>query len=112
MSLPVPDTLAEVLDPTWLSEALGQRYPGIAVRSVEPGPVVSRVSTNARFRMQCDEMPPGLPSELCVKGYFADCSEGGPASRSAGTISTAMIPSAMLKSSSSASSSRARVAAE
>ena len=84
MSLQVPDTLVEVLDPTWLSEALGRRYPGIAVRSVEPGPVVSRVSTNARFRIECDEMPDGLPSELCVKGYFTDCTESGAASRSAG----------------------------
>lgn len=84
MSLAVPDTLAEVLDPGWMSEALGQRYPGIAVRSVEAGPVVSRVSTNARFRIECDELPPGLPSDLCVKGYFTDCSETGAASRSAG----------------------------
>jgi hypothetical protein len=84
MSVPVPDTLAAVLEPAWLSEALGRRYPGITVRSVEPGPVVSRVSTNARFRIECNEMPPGLSSELCVKGYFTDCSESGAASRSAG----------------------------
>ena len=46
--------------------------------------MVSRVSTNARFRIECDELPPGLPSDLCVKGYFTDCSETGAASRSAG----------------------------
>ena len=28
MTLTVPDTLAEVLDPAWLSDALGQRFPG------------------------------------------------------------------------------------
>jgi hypothetical protein len=85
MSLPVPDTLAEALDATWLSEALGQRYPGIVVRSVQPGPIVSRVSTNARFHIECEGgLPSGLTGDLCIKGYFADCSEAGPASRSAG----------------------------
>ena len=43
------------------------------------------MSTNARFRIECEgACPPGLPADLCVKGYFADCSEAGPASRSAG----------------------------
>ena len=83
--LPVPDTLEEALDPGWLSEALGRSYPGITVKSVEPGPVVSRVSTNARFRIECSgEVPPGLPAELCVKGYFSDWSDAAGASRSAG----------------------------
>ena len=51
MSLGVPDTLDEVLDPAWLSAALGLSFPGIEVTDVHPGPVVSRVSTNARFRI-------------------------------------------------------------
>ena len=39
---------------------------------------MSRVSTNARFRIECEgDVPSGLPAELCVKGYFADCSESG-----------------------------------
>ncbi|MHB1582322.1 MAG: phosphotransferase family protein [Acidimicrobiales bacterium] len=81
----MPDTLAEVLEPRWLSQALGRRFPGIAVESVHRGPVVSRVSTNARFRIECrGGLPRGLPAELCVKGYFADCSEAAGASRTAG----------------------------
>jgi len=85
MSLAVPDTLEEVLDPAWLSKALGRQFPGIAVDSVQPGPMVSRVSTNARFRIDCrGGVPPGLPADLCVKGYFADCSGTAAASRTAG----------------------------
>ncbi|HXZ61628.1 MAG TPA: phosphotransferase [Acidimicrobiales bacterium] len=85
MSLPVPDTLEEVLDPVWLSQALGQRYPGISVVSVQRGPIVSRVSTNARFRVECrGSSPRGLPADLCVKGYFADCSDAAAVSRTAG----------------------------
>lgn len=85
MSSSVPDTLGEVLDPAWLSEALGRRFPGIAVASVQPGPVVSRVSTNAWFRIECQGTPPpGLPADLCVKGYFADWSDTAAASRAAG----------------------------
>jgi hypothetical protein len=81
----VPDTLTEVLDRQWLSAALGQRLPGLEVTSVLPGPVVSRISTNARFRIECrGGVPPELPADLCVKGYFADWSETAAASRSAG----------------------------
>jgi hypothetical protein len=85
MLLTVPDTLEEVLDPGWLNSALGHRFPGLTVTSVVPGPVVARVSTNARFRIECDAgLPPGLPADLCVKGYFADCSDSAAASRTAG----------------------------
>ena len=85
MSLTVPDRLEEVLDPAWLTKALGQRFPGITVASVDPGPVVSRVSTNARFRVRYGgNVPSGAPSDLCVKGYFADWSDGTAASRTAG----------------------------
>ena len=81
----VPDTLEEVLAPAWLSMALGRRFPGIDVASVQPGPIVSRVSTNARFHVGCrGNVPPGLPTDLCVKGYFADCSDTASASRTAG----------------------------
>jgi hypothetical protein len=84
-SVTVPDTLEEVLTPDWLSAALGRQFPGVEVVRVHPGPVVSRVSTNARFRVECrDGVPPGLPSDLCVKGYFADCSDTAAASRTAG----------------------------
>ena len=85
MSPTVPDTLEEVLTPAWLSMALGRRFPGIDVASVQPGPIVSRVSTNARFHVECrGNVPPGLPTDLCVKGYFADCSDTASASRTAG----------------------------
>jgi hypothetical protein len=81
----VPDTLEEVLTPSWLSTALGRQFPGIEVVRVHPGPVVSRVSTNARFRVECrDGTPLGLPQDLCVKGYFADCSDAAATSRTAG----------------------------
>lgn len=90
MTLTVPDALEEVLDPGWLTKALGQRFPGITVVAVEPGPVVSRVSTNARFRVRyAGKVPRGLPVDLCVKGYFADYSDTAAASRTAG------VPEAM-----------------
>jgi hypothetical protein len=43
------------------------------------------VSVNAQFRIECEGgVPPGLPSELCIKGYFTDCSDSALQSRSAG----------------------------
>jgi hypothetical protein len=84
-SVTVPDTLEEVLTPAWLSTALGRQFPGIEVTRVHPGPIVSRVSTNARFSVECrDGVPPGLPPDLCVKGYFTDWSDTAATSRTAG----------------------------
>jgi hypothetical protein len=69
----VPETLAELLSPEWLSGALQRRYPGTRVTGVIPGPVTTRISTNAFFRIECAEIPPaGLPTDLCGKGYFTD----------------------------------------
>jgi hypothetical protein len=69
----VPDTLEVLLTPAWLSGALGTRFPGIEVTAVEPGPVISRVSTNARFRIECaGGVPEGLSPYLCAKGYFTE----------------------------------------
>jgi hypothetical protein len=79
---PIPQTLDEALSPEWLTAALSTRFPDVVVTSVSPGPVVSRVSTNARFRIHCaDAVPAGLPEELCVKGYFT---EGSRSARRAG----------------------------
>jgi hypothetical protein len=65
--------------------ALGQRFAGLAVTSVDRGPLVSRVSANARFHIEClAGLPPGIPADLCVKGYFTDCSETAAMSRTAG----------------------------
>ena len=67
----VPPELAEILQPHWLTAALGEEFPGIQVTKVTPGPVVSRVSTNARFRIECAAgLPPGLVPDLCLKSYF------------------------------------------
>jgi len=66
---PAPLDLDHVLHPAWLTAALSQRYPGVHITSVDRGPVISRVSTNARFRIH-GELPDGLTPDLCVKGYF------------------------------------------
>lgn len=79
-SISVPATLAELLTPGWLNAALSTRFPGVNVERVTPGPIVERVSTNARFTIEGD-IPPDLPPALCAKGYF---SEAGYGSRHAG----------------------------
>ena len=78
MSLPVPDTLAEALDPAWLSAALGQRYPGIVVTAVESGPIVSRVSTNARVSYCVQGRPSSGPDRRPVhQGLLRRLFRGG-----------------------------------
>jgi hypothetical protein len=66
-TVPVPDTLDQALSPDWLTAALHPRFPGIEVSGVVPGPIVDRISTNARFSIECAD---GLSMALCVKGYF------------------------------------------
>ncbi|MCL9759751.1 ecdysteroid 22-kinase family protein [Frankia sp. AiPa1] len=69
----LPADLDRALSPGWLSRALGTRFPGIGITAVTPGPVVSRVSTNARFRIEsAGGIPVGLSPNLCVKGYFGE----------------------------------------
>jgi hypothetical protein len=69
----IPETLGEVLTPSWLTSTLSSRFPGIRVTNVIPGPIVERVSTNARFRIECEpEVPPALSPTLCAKGYFSE----------------------------------------
>jgi hypothetical protein len=73
MTVRIPDSLDELLTPEWLTGALSSRFPDVHVTRVTPGPVVERVSTNARFRIECEpELPPGLSATLCAKGYFSE----------------------------------------
>jgi hypothetical protein len=66
-TVPVPESLEQALSPRWLTAALQPRFPGIEIAAVVPGPVVDRISTNARFVIECAD---GLSLALCVKGYF------------------------------------------
>jgi hypothetical protein len=69
----VPESLAELLTPQWLSSALQARYPGTVVTGLTAGPVATRISTNAFFEIETAGSPPGKPpSRLCAKGYFRD----------------------------------------
>jgi Phosphotransferase enzyme family len=83
-SAPVPDSLEQALSPQWLTAALQERFPGVEICAVVPGPVVDRISTNARFIIECaDSLPDGLAPALCIKGYFneigrAACYVGAP----------------------------------
>jgi hypothetical protein len=63
-TVPVPDSLEQALSADWLTAALG-----VDVVDVTPGPVVDRISTNARFSIQQAD---GRAQDLCVKGYFND----------------------------------------
>ena len=87
----IPESLDELLTPKWLNAALSTRFPGVHVTHVTPGPVVERVSTNARFRIEGD-LPEGLPPALCAKGYFSDVGRGAPTQACRRRCSTATSP--------------------
>jgi hypothetical protein len=72
-TVPVPETLEQALSPSWLTAALRPRFPDLKISGVTPGPIVDRISTNARFAIECTGgLPGGLSPALCVKGYFND----------------------------------------
>jgi hypothetical protein len=72
-TVPVPESLEQALSPSWLTAALRPRFPDIEISGVTPGPIVDRISTNARFTIECiGGLPDGLSPALCVKGYFND----------------------------------------
>ncbi|MCK9877716.1 phosphotransferase [Frankia sp. Ag45/Mut15] len=82
--VPIPTDLAELQSPQWLNTALAERFPGVQITKVTPGPIVSRVSTNARFEIEAaGGLPEGLSAHLCGKGYFT---EGGAAARAVGAF--------------------------
>lgn len=74
----VPETVEEVLEPTWLSSALGRRHPGCRVEAVG---VVSHTWTIAsKLRLELTYAEPGTPAAppfLCLKGYFRDAARLG-----------------------------------
>ncbi len=73
MKVPVPETLKEALSPQWLTAALQTKYPDIVVTAVVTGEIDDRITTNALFVIEtADELPPDLPANLCIKGYFND----------------------------------------
>ena len=71
MATAVPDDLDVALSPEWLTSALAPRFGDVEVRRVERGPVVERLSTNARFTID-GHLPDDLPRRLCIKGYFSE----------------------------------------
>src|SRR5437773_2212063 len=71
----IPEEIEQLLTPEWLTDALATQFPGTRVTSVTRGPVVERVSTNARFKIEGD-LPPDLPPALCAKGYFGPVGKG------------------------------------
>jgi hypothetical protein len=73
MAPEIPGTLDELLTPEWLTAALSPRFPSVEITRVTPGPIVSRLSTNARFTIEGPAgLPPDLKPDLCVKGYFTE----------------------------------------
>ena len=96
----IPETLAELLTPEWLNPVLSSRFPGVEVTAVTPGPIVERVSTNARFKIE-GTIPEGLPPALCAKGYFSEAGQGAARRRAcprSASTATSRIPSVCARS--------------
>ncbi len=61
----IPGTAAE-LDAAWLEQALGERHPGVRIRSVELVHRAEVTNAHARLRVDYDE-PAGAPKRLFAK---------------------------------------------
>jgi hypothetical protein len=72
-AIPVPATVAEALDPAWLTKALAQVSGGRAVTSVEQVEYIKTMATKVRFAVTFEGS--GERHAYCVKGLL-DLDEG------------------------------------
>jgi len=70
--MPLPLTI-EDLTPRWLSDALAQRHPGVAVLAAEPFGTLEGTGTKHFLRVTYNAagVAAGLPTQLCVKAGFS-----------------------------------------
>lgn len=68
-SLKVPRTLAEALDPTWLTQALVPITGGARITAVETVEVIRTVATKVRFTAAFDGARDGREA-FCLKGFL------------------------------------------
>lgn len=79
-ALEVPTTLAQALDPAWLTSALKSLTGGAPVTAVETVEVIKTVATKVRFTVAYDGAPGGKAA-LCLKGLLdvdPQMAQGGP----------------------------------
>ena len=68
---PAPFDETIVLSPEWLTETLGERFPGAVVDATTVTQRLETVATKVRFRLSyADDKDQGAPPALCAKGYF------------------------------------------
>jgi hypothetical protein len=70
MDNPAPTTLEEVLSPSWLTDALSPRYPGLQVTNSTVTWRQDNVASKVRFTIDVEPMTSPPPSSWCVKGYW------------------------------------------
>lgn len=68
-ALEVPTTLAQALEPAWLTKALAPLTGGAAVTAVETVEVIKTVATKVRFTAAYAGAPGGKAA-LCLKGFL------------------------------------------
>jgi hypothetical protein len=73
MQTMAPTELDTVLSPEFLSQALGQAYPGVQVESLRIVETQVTVATKIRFAVTYrGDVPPEIPRAFCVKGFFGE----------------------------------------
>lgn len=70
-AIPLPMTVEEVT-PAWLTQALGERFPGTEVQHSEIVEIISGTCTKIRLRLTLNEagQRAGMPGQVILKGGF------------------------------------------
>ena len=79
MTVPVPRTLQQALDPTWLSQVLAPDSGGAAVQSVTLSETIHTMASKARITVRFANAP-DMPRHYCLKAFLdaeADAAHGG-----------------------------------
>ncbi len=77
---PVPARSEQVVDPVWLSGALGLQYRGCQVKEVTVLTEFATIASKLRLALSYENPgSPAAPQSVCIKGYFGEAATMGSA---------------------------------
>ncbi len=67
-----PIALETVISPEWLTQMLGQRWPGVVVHGVEVVEILATQATKVRLKLAVEGGGAYVPTAICIKGVLTD----------------------------------------
>ncbi len=68
---PAPTSIADVVEPSWLTSVLSQRWPGIRVEQATVVETLITQATKIRLSLELSGAGAQIPCAICIKGVLA-----------------------------------------